>query len=131
MSDPSPPLPLPLLPPPHQEDLEHELKGAEWLRPRFPSEITEAVRLHVPAKRYLTQAVEGYWDGLSSASKRSLEVQGGTFSETEAAAWIKQPYAMAAAKLRHWDDKGKAAGVATPSLEHFLAGPVSRVLQAA
>ena len=46
-------------------------------------------------------------------------------------ALLHAPYAMAAAKLRHWDDKGKAAGVATPSLEHFLAGPVSRVLQAA
>eukprot|EP00908_Phaeocystis_cordata_P027186 Transcript_9721.p3 GENE.Transcript_9721~~Transcript_9721.p3 ORF type:complete len:201 (+),score=103.57 Transcript_9721:1291-1893(+) len=114
-----------------QEDLEHEVKGAEWLRPRFPAEITEAVRLHVPAKRYLTQAVDGYWDGLSSASKRSLEVQGGTFSADEAAEWIKQPHALSASKLRYWDDKGKAKGMATPPLEHFLTGAVTRVLHGA
>ena len=115
-----------------EHDLEHELKGADYLRGRFPDAVTEAVRLHVPAKRYLCRAIDGYWDGLSAASKRSLEVQGGTFSEAEAAAFLAaSPHAAAAADLRRWDDLAKSAGVETPPLEHYLGGAVKRVLATA
>ena len=89
------------------------------------------MRLHVPAKRYLCQARDGYWEALSPASKRSLEVQGGTFTQQDAAAFIAQPHAETAAELRSFDDLGKVAGASTPSLEHFLSGAVLRVLLAA
>ena len=72
------------------------------------------------------------WAGLSAASKRSLEVQGGTFSEAEAAAFLAaSPHAAAAADLRRWDDLAKASGVETPPLEHYLGGAVKRVLGSA
>jgi gamma-butyrobetaine dioxygenase len=34
-------------------DNRHEETGAAWLSRWLPSEVTEPVRLHVPAKRYL------------------------------------------------------------------------------
>lgn len=35
------------------QDLRHETIGAQWLAGFFPAEVTEPVRLHVPAKRWL------------------------------------------------------------------------------
>ena len=69
-----------------EEDKEHELAGSEWLAPRFPAAVSEAVRLHVAAKRYLCHAVEGYWSGLSAAfnsSKRDRAVVGDLRMEFE------------------------------------------------
>jgi len=127
-----------------QVDRMHELAGADFLRPRFPEEVEGAVRLHVPAKRYLCQACPsywevqstnaqarpGYWEGLSPASKRSLQVQGGVHSDAEAAAFIAQPFASAAAQLRIFDDLAKKPAVTTPDLEYYLTGAVARVLSA-
>ncbi|CAE7544791.1 phnY [Symbiodinium natans] len=102
------------------EDLSHETVGASWLDARFPPEVSESVRLHVNAKRYLCAARPGYWETLSPASKRSLEVQGGVFSEQQAGDWIRQPHAEAAVRIRLWDDRAKTAGTQTPSLHHYL-----------
>ena len=43
--------------------------------------------------------------------------------------FIAQPGAADAVRLRRWDDMAKVAGLATPSLEHFLMR-ASRVVQA-
>ena len=45
------------------------------IKPSFRDfqEVSESVRLHVNAKRYLCAARPGYWETLSPASKRSLE----------------------------------------------------------
>ena len=113
-----------------KEDKQHELAGADYLAARFPPSVSEPVRLHVPAKRYLCHSKAGYWGALSDNSKRSLEVQGGTFSDDEAAAFIAQPHAPAAAELRMYDDRAKAADAKTADLEYFLMGAVRRVLLA-
>lgn len=110
-------------------DKEHETVGAEFLEMHFPPQVTEPIRLHVPAKRYLCTSVPGYWEALSEASKRSLEVQGGQFGDDEAADFIGRDHAAEAARLRQWDDRAKSANVATPSLEHFLDGAVARSLR--
>ncbi len=34
-------------------DARHEEAGGRWLAQRFPASVSEPVRLHVPAKRYL------------------------------------------------------------------------------
>ena len=62
----------------------------------------------------------GYFDTLSPASVRSLELQGGIFSATEAAAFLEGPFAQDAVNLRKWDDLAKVAELATPSLDHFM-----------
>jgi predicted HD phosphohydrolase len=53
-------------------------------------------------------------------SKRSLMWQGGPFSAEQAAAFIWQPYANDAVRLRRWDDSAKVIGKPTPSLDEFI-----------
>ena len=105
-------------------DRHHELCGGRWLSGLLDDDVVEPVRLHVAAKRWLTATDPDYFSGLSPASVRSLELQGGPFSADEAADFIGQQHARAAVSLRRWDDDAKVAGAATPSLEHFL--PVIR-----
>ncbi|MEL6129341.1 MAG: phosphohydrolase, partial [Cyanobacteria bacterium J06628_4] len=85
----------------------------------FPEAVTTPIRLHVAAKRYLCAVDDSYWDSLSPASKLSLELQGGIFSPPMAAAFIQQPNARDAVKLRRWDDLAKITNLVTPDLDHF------------
>ena len=55
----------------------HEQLGADWLAERFGPEVSEPVRLHVAAKRYLCATAAGYAALLSPASQHSLAKQGG------------------------------------------------------
>lgn len=98
----------------------HEHRALPYLKNIFPKSVTEPVRLHVNAKRYLCAIDKEYWATLSPASQRSLELQGGIFSEDEARVFINQPYAKDAVQLRIWDDLAKDPAVSTPELDHFL-----------
>lgn len=98
----------------------HEELGATMLSGIFPRAVTEPIRLHVAAKRYLCAIDPLYWSGLSPQSKRSLEWQGGPFSPREAVDFITQDYAEDAVRLRHWDDTAKVQGKATPQLDYFI-----------
>jgi phosphonate degradation associated HDIG domain protein len=100
-------------------DTEHESLGSAWLSRCFGPDVTEPVRLHVEAKRYLCIAEPGYFDRLSEASILSLKLQGGPHSADEAKAFAAEPYADAAVKLRHWDEEAKVLGMKTPDLAHF------------
>jgi predicted HD phosphohydrolase len=60
-----------------------------------------------------------YFDALSSASKRSLSLQGGPFDYGHAKHFITQPFGRDAARLRTWDDRAKTPNAATPPLAHF------------
>jgi [1-hydroxy-2-(trimethylamino)ethyl]phosphonate dioxygenase len=101
------------------EDRWHENLGARYLETLFPPEVTEPVRLHVPAKRYLCATDRGYFATLSPASVNSLALQGGPFNEQEAEAFIAQPLAEAAVQVRRWDDLAKDPSTKTPDLHHF------------
>lgn len=100
-------------------DRHHEDIGSAYLATWFPEEVTVPIRLHVPAKRYLCAMDDTYFDGLSDASVRSLELQGGFFTSAEADIFIAQPHAKDAVQLRQWDDLAKTHGKETPSLDHF------------
>ena len=100
-------------------DDRHEVSGASLLGRWFGADVTEPIRLHVDAKRWLCRAEEKYFSILSPASVRSLELQGGVFDEAGADAFIAQPYAQAAVAVRRWDDIGKIPGLATPPLAHY------------
>lgn len=102
-------------------DARHEETGARWLAERFSLEISEPVRLHVPAKRYLCATDAGYLRCLSSASVHTLKLQGGPMSGEETRAFEREPYYREAVRVRHWDDQGKVAGLETPPLEAYLA----------
>lgn len=101
-------------------DNRHEAIGAGWLAKRFPPAVTEPVRLHVDAKRYLCAVEPDYFDTLSPASVRSLELQGGPMSDREVAAFEALPHYADAIALRRWDEGGKVAGAHTPALADYL-----------
>ena len=100
-------------------DTRHEEIGADWLASYFPPAISEPVRLHVAAKRYLCRAEPAYFNGLSSSSVRSLSLQGGPMGGDEAAAFTARSYGSDAILLRRCDDAGKVQGMATPALSHY------------
>jgi phosphonate degradation associated HDIG domain protein len=110
-------------------DDRHEYRAIPLLQTLFQPAVTEPIRLHVDAKRYLCAVEPTYWDTLSPASKRSLELQGGIFSAEAAALFIAQPYAEDAVQLRLWDDCAKVADLPTPDLEHFTPILVSCVIE--
>jgi len=100
-------------------DAQHESIGSAWLSRHFGPEVSEPVRLHVEAKRYLSAAEPGYFDRLSEASKLSLRLQGGPHRPEAARHFLGQPYAEAAVEVRRWDDEAKIVGLRTPDLAHF------------
>lgn len=100
-------------------DDRHETKGAAMLSLWFGSDVSEPVRLHVAAKRYLCAVEPGYHAGLSSASQRSLELQGNAFDRAAANLFIRQPYAESAVRLRRWDDLAKVSDLDVPRLDHY------------
>jgi predicted HD phosphohydrolase len=89
----------------------HEDAGAQFLAPYFPAAVTEPIRLHVAAKKYLCAADTSYMQRLSAASIQSLEVQGGPMNETEIDEFESNPYYQLAVKVRIYDDDGKVAGL--------------------
>jgi phosphonate degradation associated HDIG domain protein len=99
----------------------HQYFALPFLRGLFDDRVLEPIRLHVDAKRYLCATRPGYHDALSTDSKRSLVLQGGTFSAADAAEFIARPLAQRAVELRLWDDAAKLAGQRTPALAHFSA----------
>lgn len=97
-------------------DDRHELLGREWLTRWFGEAVTEPVRHHVNAKRYLTATEPEYLATLSAGSVRSLELQGGPFTSELAAGFIGLPHAQDAVRLRRWDEEAKVPGKLTPDL---------------
>ncbi len=97
----------------------HEYKAVSPLKQLFGLAVSEPVRLHVEAKKYLCAVDLNYWKSLSPASKQSLEWQGGGFSQEQAEAFIARPFASQAVQLRHWDDLAKVVDFLTPNLAHF------------
>ena len=106
-------------------DDRHEQIGAGLLATLFSRDVTEPVRLHVMAKRYLCTVEPDYFATLSRESVRSLALQGGLLSGTEAACFAALPHAEDAVRLRRWDDLAKDPVVRTRSLQSFL--PVLQV----
>jgi len=102
-------------------DARHEESGARWLAARFAAEVSEPVRLHVPAKRYLCATDPAYAARLSSASAHTLKLQGGPMSAQEVQAFERERFHREAVRVRLCDDQGKVAGLLTPSLRDYLA----------
>lgn len=89
----------------------HEEAGAQFLASYFPASVTEPIRLHVAAKKYLCAVDKSYFDRLSAASMLSLEVQGGSMTEIQVAEFEANPYHLSAVRARLYDDDGKVAGL--------------------
>jgi len=100
-------------------DCRHERVGALWLARHFPAAVTEPIRLHVAAKRYLCAIDSEYQRGLSTASIRSLALQGGPMSDDEVREFEASPYAREGVRLRRWDDLAKVVGSKAPGLAQY------------
>mgnify|MGYP001826331349 CR=1 FL=1 len=92
-------------------DNNHEDVGANYLQASFPASVSEPVRLHVAAKRYLCATDSSYRERLSEASINSLQVQGGPMNAAEVQAFEANPHHRDAVRLRRYDDDGKVAGL--------------------
>ena len=101
-------------------DDRHEELGHAFLCAWFGPEVTEPVRLHVAAKRYLCGTEPDYFALLSPDSVLSLSLQGGPMSPEEAAAFAALPGARDAVQLRRFDEAAKVKDLETPPVEHFL-----------
>jgi gamma-butyrobetaine dioxygenase len=100
-------------------DNRHSDTGAAWLARWFGPEVTEPVRLHVLAKRYLCATEPGYAATLSQASAYTLTVQGGLMSPAEITAFEAEPFARDAVAVRRWDDEAKDPQAPVPAFGHF------------
>jgi phosphonate degradation associated HDIG domain protein len=104
----------------HGIDGRHEMVGEAWLRSRFGPDVSEPVKLHVDAKRYLCFVEPAYAAQLSPSSMQSLSLQGGPFTPDQARDFEQHPHFQDAVALRRWDDEAKLPHLALA--EKFLAG---------
>jgi predicted HD phosphohydrolase len=111
------------------EDKFHEDAGAEVLEPFFPTLVTDCVRYHVAAKRYLCAAKPSYFKRLSEASIHSLNLQGGPMDTDELAAFENNPNLKDIVKVRYYDDAGKRGDLETKPFSHY-APMVQRIVDA-
>ncbi|OED45197.1 phosphodiesterase [Chromatiales bacterium (ex Bugula neritina AB1)] len=111
------------------EDRFHEEAGAQVLGGFFPSRVTDCVRFHVAAKRYLCATRPAYFDELSEASVHSLNLQGGPMNEDEVREFEENPNLEDIIQVRILDDGGKHPDMITKPFAHF-APMVQRVVDA-
>ncbi len=109
------------------EDKLHEEAGAMVLEQFFPTLVTDCVRHHVAAKRYLCATRPEYFNRLSEASVHSLYLQGGPMSDGEVSDFEDEPNLVEIIKVRHYDDAGKRADLETKPYSHY-APMVQRVV---
>ncbi|CAB3988692.1 Hypothetical predicted protein [Paramuricea clavata] len=97
----------------------HDKVGENFLKDLgFPKGITDFVRGHVSAKRYLVAKRPGYYDQLSSASKMTLVHQGGPMNNDEAATFEKLENFEAILRMRSWDEQAK--------VENMIINPLGK-----
>ncbi|WP_293264735.1 HD domain-containing protein [Neptunomonas sp.] len=98
----------------------HDSVGAIFLSKHFGPSVTEPIRLHAQAKRYLCSVEPGYLDSLSAASLDSFNHQGGLMNDIEKHQFINESYAKQSLKLRRWDDEGKIQELSQQSFDTYL-----------
>ncbi len=110
-------------------DRHHDEAGAKLLEMFFPVLVTDCVRQHVAAKRYLCAAKPEYFKRLSEASVHSLNLQGGPMNSEEVAEFEQLPNRREIIIVRYYDDSGKRGDMATKPFSHY-APMVQRVVDA-
>lgn len=102
--------------------INHESEGARYLMELgFSNRICQLVEHHVMAKRYLVSGDPLYFDGLSEASKKTLEFQGGRLSHEELLDFEACSDFDNYILLRKCDDLGKSANMEMESWEGIKA----------
>ena len=80
----------------------HQYRALPFLRGLFDDVVLNAIKFHVDAKRYLCATRADYHAALSEDSKRSLMLQGGIFTASEAESFIAQTGAADAVQGAVW-----------------------------
>jgi|TARA_B110000438_G_scaffold265524_1_gene278924 predicted HD phosphohydrolase len=96
----------------------HENIGYEYLKSFFTKEVVEPIKYHVLAKRYLARDKK-YFDFLSNASKKSLELQGGVLNDDESKEFEKKDYFKKTIMLRKFDEAAKKTDVKIKSIYEY------------
>lgn len=108
---------------------QHEKVGARVLeRLGFSEKTTRLVAGHVQAKRYLVSTDAAYYEGLSEASKITLEKQGGRFTADEISDFENDPLFELHIALRRIDEQAKVTDfppVDLKWLEELMQGQLS------
>ena len=99
-------------------DGRHEDIGYEYLKSIFKKEITDPIRYHVQAKRYLARD-KNYFELLSEASKISLKLQGGVLNDDESTKFEEQDYFKSTILLRKFDDVAKKTDIKMKSIHDY------------
>ena len=100
--------------------VQHEEVGADYLfRLGLPPRVTELVRGHVAAKRYLVARDSDYFDRLSPASRATLAAQGGRMSPAERHLFESLPHHEDLLRLRAWDERAKEPSRRVPDLAGY------------
>ena len=99
-------------------DGQHEDIGYEYLKKFFRKEIVGPIKYHVLAKRYLAKDKK-YFDLLSEASKKSLELQGGVLNQEECNKFEAQEYFKSAILLRKFDEAAKKTNLKMKSIRDY------------
>jgi gamma-butyrobetaine dioxygenase len=97
-------------------DAHHDATGARWLSHWFGPDVTEPVRLHVAAKRYLVATERDYAAKLSAASVHTLRLQGGPMTPQEVREFAALEFATDAVVLRRLDEAAKDGSQDAPGL---------------
>ena len=100
-------------------DAHHDASGARWLSRWFGPEVTEPVRLHVAAKRYLVATETDYAAKLSVASVHTLRLQGGPMSPSEVGEFEQLEFARDAVTLRRFDEAAKDPTTTAPAFDTY------------
>mgnify|MGYP001163726497 CR=1 FL=1 len=99
-------------------DGKHEDLAFNYLKNYFVSEVTEPIKLHVIAKRYLCRN-KLYYHALSDASKLSLKFQGGIMNDEEVKQFTLLKFHKEAIKIRECDDGGKVPDIQMKKIEDY------------
>lgn len=98
----------PMMDPSQGTDDRHEELGATYLSLLgFSQNVTEPIRLHVLAKRYMASTIPGYVEKLSKGSLESFKIQGGMMNDKEMEEFRQHRFFGDSFLLRHCDDSGK------------------------
>lgn len=100
--------------------VDHEKVGADFLRERgFSERLARLVENHVSAKRYLTFKNPAYFEGLSEASRKTLEYQGGRMTAEEAADFERDELFKEFIDMRYWDEQAKIEDMPLASIDYY------------
>jgi [1-hydroxy-2-(trimethylamino)ethyl]phosphonate dioxygenase len=106
----------------HDASFDHGVRGAELLERWFTSGVTQPIRLHVTAQRYLAAAAADLEapSSFDRAAQRSrTDLSGEPMSVAEMLAFEAADGWLDALRLRHWDAAAIEPGAPTPSLDTF------------